>query len=68
MDDMQMLAQFISSVGFPIAASCAMFYLYNKTITEITSTLSLMNQTLQDICHRLEKSGNDTERESSPDR
>jgi hypothetical protein len=55
-------AQFISSVGFPIAASCGMFYLYNKTISEITSTLSLMNQTLQDICHKLERSkDNDTE-------
>ncbi len=68
MDDMQMWAQFISAVGFPIVASCGMFYLYNKTITDITSTLSLMNKTLQDICHRLEYSGNDTERESSPDR
>ena len=55
-------AQFISSVGFPIAASCGMFYLYNKTISEITSTLNLMNQTLQDICHKLERSyANDTE-------
>ena len=55
-------AQFISSVGFPIAASCGMFYLYNKTISEITSTLNLMNQTLQDICHKLERSKeNDTE-------
>ncbi len=55
-------AQFISSVGFPIAASCGMFYLYNKTISEITSTLNLMNQTLQDICHKLERGyANDTE-------
>lgn len=54
MDQMQGWAQFISSVGFPIVASCGMFYLYNKTITDITSTLQLMNHTLQEIIHRLE--------------
>lgn len=54
MGDPQEWAQFISSVGFPIVASCGMFYLYNKTITDITSTLQLMNHTLQEIIHRLE--------------
>jgi hypothetical protein len=54
MEDVNMWAQFISSMGFPIAASCAMFYLYNKTITDITNTLNLMNQTLREIVHRLE--------------
>jgi hypothetical protein len=55
MEDVNMWAQFISSMGFPIAASCAMFYLYNKTITDITNTLNLMNQTLREIVHRLEE-------------
>ena len=55
MGDPNQWAQFISSIGFPIAASCGMFYLYNKTISDITSTLNLMNHTLQEIIHRLEK-------------
>lgn len=59
MGDPQEWAQFISSVGFPIVASCGMFYLYNKTITDITSTLQLMNHTLQEIIHRLEVTEND---------
>lgn len=59
MGDPQEWAQFISSVGFPIVASCGMFYLYNKTITDITSTLQLMNHTLQEIIHRLEVTDND---------
>lgn len=59
MDQMQGWAQFISSVGFPIVASCGMFYLYNKTITDITSTLQLMNHTLQEIIHRLETADDD---------
>ena len=53
--DMQEWAQFISSVGFPIVACCGMFYLYNKTISEITTTLSLMNKTLNDLANRLER-------------
>lgn len=61
MDQMQGWAQFISSVGFPIVASCGMFYLYNKTITDITSTLQLMNHTLQEIIHRLESADGNSE-------
>lgn len=65
MEDINGWAQFISSIGFPIAASCAMFYLYNKTITDITNTLNLMNQTLHEIIHRLEVMDDDTTGKSS---
>lgn len=49
------IAQLISSVGFPIAASCAMFYLYNKTVQEITKSLTIMNETLNHIMAHIEK-------------
>ena len=52
-------SQFISSVGFPIAASVAMFYLYNKTITELTETLTSMNHTLTDLKNELIKKKGD---------
>ena len=36
----------IGSVGFPIVACCALFYLYDKTITKLTATLEKVDQTL----------------------
>lgn len=46
--------QAIGSVGFPIVACCALFYLYNQTITVLTNTLSKMDKTLDRICDRIE--------------
>ena len=43
------ITQVISTVGFPIAASIGMFYLYNKTVTGLTETLTSMNHTLGDL-------------------
>ncbi len=43
------ITQIISTVGFPIAASVGMFYLYNKTVTGLTETLTSMNHTLGDL-------------------
>lgn len=43
------IIQMISTVGFPIAASVGMFYLYNKTVTSLTETLTSMNHTLSDL-------------------
>lgn len=39
----------ISTVGFPIAACCGIFYLYDKTIKEIVHTLDNVNQTLNTV-------------------
>ena len=36
----------IGSVGFPIVACCALFYLYDKTITKLTATLDKVDKTL----------------------
>lgn len=49
------VTQMISTVGFPIAATVGMFYLYNKTITGLTETLTSMNHTLADLKNEIIK-------------
>lgn len=49
----------IGSVGFPIVACCAMFWLYNETITKITATLDKLNETLNRIEVRLDQLENE---------
>lgn len=51
----------IGSVGFPIVACCAMFYLYDKTITKLTTTLETMDKTLDKILDRLDMGKDDAE-------
>lgn len=45
----------IGSVGFPIVACCALFYLYDKTITKLTSTLDKVTDTLDKMDNTLER-------------
>ena len=45
----------IGSVGFPIVACCALFYLYDKTITKLTSTLDKVTDTLDKMDKTLER-------------
>lgn len=45
----------IGTVGFPIVACCGMFWLYNETITKITTTLEKLNATLDRIEIRLDQ-------------
>lgn len=47
--DVTQITQVISTVGFPIVAACGMFYLYDNTIKNITNTLNLINQTLEEV-------------------
>lgn len=49
-----LVASLIGSVGFPIVACCGMFYLYNKTINELTATLTKIDVTLDGISDALE--------------
>lgn len=52
----------IGSVGFPIVACCALFYLYDKTISKLTATLDKMDKTLDKVFDKidiLEKKVND---------
>ena len=43
----QEIMQAISTVGFPVVACVAMFYMYDKIIKELTSTLNKIDTTLQ---------------------
>ena len=52
--DYSALAQFISSVGFPICAFGAIFYLYDKTVKELTVTITKIDATLEHILAHLE--------------
>lgn len=52
----------IGSVGFPIVACIGIFYLYNKTVTElvnslvnVTKTLDNVNLTLDNINEKLKE-------------
>ena len=50
--DEQAIITFISNVGFPIAAFCAMFYMCNTTIKENTKVIS-------DLSHLIRKDRDD---------
>ena len=47
--DVNVIIQAIGSVGFPIVACCALFYLYDKTITKLTTTLEKVDKTLDKV-------------------
>lgn len=47
--DVSTLISAIGSVGFPIVACCALFYLYDKTVTKLTTTLDKVDKTLDRI-------------------
>lgn len=52
--DVNGIIQAIGSVGFPIVACCAMFYLYDKTVTKLTSTLERIDKTLDRVLNKLD--------------
>lgn len=47
--DLNAILQAVGSVGFPIVACCALFYLYDKTITKLTNTLEKVDKTLDKV-------------------
>ncbi len=53
MMDVNAILQAIGSVGFPIVACCALFYLYDKTITKLTSTLDKVDKTLEKVLEQV---------------
>lgn len=57
--DVSVIIQAIGSVGFPIVAACAMFYLYDKTIKELTNTLTRIDTTMQLILSKIGDVEND---------
>ena len=54
MEGMEEIAQIVSSVGFPIAACAGLFYLYDKTIKDLTIALAKIDATLDGIAKRLD--------------
>ena len=53
MEDLNLWTQFIGAVGFPIVAFCAIFYLYDKTVKELTVTITKIDATLEHILAHL---------------
>lgn len=53
--DANTIVSIIGSVGFPIVACCGLFYLYDKTIKDLTITLTKIDATLDGIKSMLEK-------------
>ena len=53
MEDVNLWTQIIGSVGFPIVAFCAIFYLYDKTVKELTVTIAKIDSTLEHILAHL---------------
>lgn len=53
--DANSIVSAIGSVGFPIVACCALFYLYDKTISKLTSTLDKVSITLDKMDATLER-------------
>ena len=60
-DTVNMVIQLINGCGFPIAACVGIFYLYNKTISGITTTLSKLDSTLDSVASTLERIDRRTE-------
>lgn len=53
--DANTIVSIIGSVGFPIVACCGLFYLYDKTVKDLTITLTKIDATLDGIKSTLEK-------------
>lgn len=53
--DLTEITTAISTVGFPIAAFCGIFYLYDKTIKELTATINKIDNTLSSVAQQLER-------------
>lgn len=53
--DVQIILSAIGSVGFPIVACIGLFYLYDRTIKDLTTTLTKVNAALDGIKDTLDK-------------
>ena len=57
--DVNEIIQIVGSLGFPIVAACGMFYLYDKTIRELTVTLTKIDATLTHLAAHVEEAKSD---------
>lgn len=53
------IMQAVSTVGFPIAACCVLFYLYDKTLREVVATLQDVSNTLREVSDTLKRKRDD---------
>lgn len=53
--DINSIMTLISGVGFPIAACVGLFYLYDRTIKDLTNTLSKIDATLDGVAKAIEE-------------
>lgn len=53
--DINSIMTLISGVGFPIAACIGLFYLYDRTIKDLTNTLSKIDATLDGVAKAIEE-------------
>lgn len=51
----EQVVSLITSVGFPITACCALFYLYDKTMNNVILTLKEVTEVLRGIKNDLER-------------
>lgn len=61
MMDANTIISVISGVGFPIAACIGLFYLYDKTIKDLTITLSKIDSTLDGVANAIQEMMKDKE-------
>lgn len=52
--DAQGIISAIGSVGFPIVAAVGMFYLYDKTVKDLTGMIQKIDITLQMLVNKME--------------
>lgn len=55
MENLNLILQAISTVGFPILACVGMFYMYDRIMKDLTITLTEINTTLIAMRERLDK-------------
>lgn len=55
MDGIEPMVTMITTVGFPIAACCALFYLYDKTMNNVSMTLKELTDVMREVKEDLER-------------
>ena len=55
MQGAEQIMNMISTIGFPIAACCALFYLYDKTMNNVIITLKELTDVMKDIKNDMEQ-------------
>lgn len=53
--DVNDIVNIIGSLGFPIVACVGMFYLYNRTLKDFTSTLNVIASEIKELREELKE-------------